>query len=508
MFLVNQILRKKIAQYVQERINECNLGDFYSQGFEIGFGDPEAKVTIDSGKVTVNVNQRINIIKGDSSASKSEHKVEVVSKFGKLYDTAKQVYTKEMESAFLENYSEDVLRMYAPVDGVELGCSPKIWKTREVIDGLKNALEANVAAVKMKGDYYSLNDKKDEYFVVNSKVDEAVRFMYSKEWPGRFEIYGDGVSNEMMIANVVGNQPGLGAMGFCYAPYHFVYDMRFPVMVQVYDSTEIFQFPIVVIIDKNVPRKAAVVQLEEEESLDVCEYADQNIEVKVYDTNLNFVNGNTSVYYQCFDEQCKVGETKNGYLTGRVPTCVNGQLIVKSDGYSEGKQIFSSNRESGAEVIMDREYNLDVDLIVSGGKSNGIAVVLFNGNKVYSTALPEGNKMKLSEGLYNVSVYVYDNSSIIIPGTTKTECYEVPRQGLLAFFGSTREECTNIQIPETKIEQALSGGGQSELYVFSNDLEKGKMTINVGALPKPISLERLQYNFELFDKQGVDLQFG
>ena len=63
-----------------------------------------------------------------------------------------------------------------------------------------------------------------------------------------------------MIAKPIGTQPGLSAMKFCYAPYKFVYDMYFPVLIQVYskdDANEVFQFPVSVVINKNMPREAA-----------------------------------------------------------------------------------------------------------------------------------------------------------------------------------------------------------------------------------------------------------
>ena len=72
-------------------------------------------------------------------------------------------------------------------------------------------------------------------------------------------------------------------------------------------------------------------------------------------------------------------------------------------------------------IILDREYNIKLDLRIGGRELDGTAIVIFNRDgKSVSTALPDANEIKLSEGNYELIVYVYGNSSIIIPGSKKT----------------------------------------------------------------------------------------
>ena len=99
----------------------------------------------------VNVDSNLYVSKGTDSGSKNSFSVSVDSKLGNLYQNALSIYNLERSNAFLENYSVDVLRIYAPVDGVDSSCSPKIWKTPDVVSGLKDALSANIAAIKFKG---------------------------------------------------------------------------------------------------------------------------------------------------------------------------------------------------------------------------------------------------------------------------------------------------------------------------------------------------------------------
>src|SRR3989338_10555856 len=119
-----------------------------------------------------------------------------------------------------------------------------------------NALEANIPAIKIKGDYYKLNEKENKYFIqdIGENVDFNVNFMYSKHWPLKLEIWPS--EEGLLKAEPVGLQEGMGMLGFCYTPYHFVYDFAYPVLIQLYSGSEIFQFPVVVFIEKNQPRES------------------------------------------------------------------------------------------------------------------------------------------------------------------------------------------------------------------------------------------------------------
>src|SRR3989344_1737948 len=499
-----------IAKYVGERMGDCNFDEFYSQGFDIQFSEASARITVRDTSVDVVVNSNLVVSKGDESARREIHEVNVNSKLGKFYNLATKIYDKEKEDGIFDIYAEDVLRLYSTVDGVELSCSGKVWKTTDVIGELKEGLEANMAAIKFKGNYYKI-DSKEKYYVVDlgTNVDESVNLIYSRSMPTKIEINGEGINDQLMIASPVGIQEGLGVMGFCYSPYHFVYDMSFPVLVQIYNSGELFQFPVVAIVDKNVARKAQFSEIAPEEDIeqDLCEFANKDIEVNLYDSNLNKVDGNVS--YQCFSQRCDLGETRGGQIEAKVPSCLNGYIIVRGGSTSEKKELFSSNSQSKADIILDRLHNVQVDLRVGGKPLEGTAIITFasrNGGRTVSTALPDASNMEISEGDYDATVYVYGNSGITIPASKKTQCQELPRTGILGFFGSTKEQCFEIEIPETKIDYALRGGGKGEVYLLDSQLQTGKITIDVDELPIPKTLEELQYNYQAFDSQGVSVE--
>ncbi len=310
-----------------------------------------------------------------------------------------------------------------------------------------------------------------------------------------------GSNQELMIAKPLGNQQGLGVMGFCYAPYHFVYDLSFPVLIQISDGNEIFQFPLAVIIDKNMPRQAAFSQLEETETEDLCAFPTQDITVTTYATNLQKIDANIS--YECFNQICQLGQTNQGILKTKVPACLNGYVHAQASNFAEKKQIVSSNKESHAELIMDQEYPVLVQLEVDNKPLTGTALITFEGQETKTLSLPDAQQITLAEGLYNITVHVYGNTSIRIPATTSQQCYQAPTSGIAGIFGGTQEKCVQITLPETTIDYALLGGGSTTQYLLATDLTKGKIQLQVQGLPVPTSLEQLQYNYESFANKKI-----
>ena len=134
-------LEQELEQYVRERLADCDFSPFYAQGFSLEFSQPEVQVQIQDANVRVDVDADVSATLEERSAQKTSHRVDVASNFGGLYTEAVKLYTLEKQSAFLENYSVDVLRLYAPVDGVALGCDVKTWKAQEVVNNLRNSLQ-------------------------------------------------------------------------------------------------------------------------------------------------------------------------------------------------------------------------------------------------------------------------------------------------------------------------------------------------------------------------------
>ena len=122
-------------------------------------------------------------------------------------------------------------------------------------------------------------------------------------------------------------------------------------------------------------------------------------------------------------------------------------------------------------------------------------------------ACPSQKQIRLSEGQYDLSVYIYRESGITIPAMKEQYCSEVPKSGVLGVFGLTEEKCFNIDLPSQELSNVISGGGKGQDYVIESQLEKGNLAIKVESIPLPSSLEALQDSYNLLEIKPVYLEF-
>jgi hypothetical protein len=489
-------MQEHLGRFVEERVENCNFDEFYNQSFEISKGKPSVSAVIKGNNIEINLEMDLFLSKGEDSALIQNHKVIVNSKLGNLYDEAIKVYEKEQKDLFLEKYGVDILRLYAPVDGVEFSCSPLTWNAEEIFDDLSEAIEVNTLALKSGG-------SKNDYFSVEG-LSGDVRFINSRFWSSSFEV--NPAEGPLLMAGPVGNQPGLGILGFCYVTYHFVYDVKYPVLVQVQEDSEIFQFPLAVVILGNKERQP----LDSSSSFigvpELCQYKNTPLEVSIYDNRRRAIDADIS--YECSSTVCYIGKTERGKLNALFPQCVNGRVIARAEGYEGLKETLSIVNPGRLDLVLDKLKEVEVRLKVDGRTSNGPAVINFVSNESsYSIIYPQQKEISLSSGNYDVLVYIYQNTSLKIGESTQKQCVDVPR-GVLGIFGLTKEQCYDINIPEQIISSALSGGGKKSYYLASNELESARyVDINAEGLPKPTTLEQLQVNYVLFEDKSLDIAF-
>ena len=499
-------MQNELERFIEEKINTCVFDFYYEQGFEISLGEPKADVKIEDNEVKVDLDLNLKINKEEDTFLVSNHKTSVTSQLGTLYDSARKIYEKEQKEMFLEEYGIDILRLYAPVDGVELTCSPLTWNADEVFNELQEAIEINTAALRTNSGDYVLKNKQSQYFVIDTEIDEEIRFINSRNWTYGFEVNPS--KGALLMASPVGNQPGLGILGFCYVPYHFVYDIKYPILVQVCNKDEIFQFPLAVVIKGNQPREplegAIAVELE---IFDFCEYKNTLTQVNVYDNELNPVDAEIS--YECSGTICDIGKTENGILEENFPQCANGFIRVNAEGFEEEKYFYSTTIQGTVDIILNKIYELDVNLKLDNRDYPQNAIINFVSDKSSKTILyPEQNLINLSEGQYQIQVYIYKNSSLKLDATEYNQCIEVPKEGLGGLFGLTQEKCFDVEIPAQIISNALSGGGKQEYYILESELkESNVIDINSKSLPTPISIEQLQENYNLFETKKLNINF-
>jgi len=501
-----RIIESEIEKYILEVEPNCRLDEYESQGIYTEYGgDSVAKVIVGDKNVRLEFEKKLYFNKENFSQSFFEHKVEVDSSLGSLFNRALKVFELEKENNFLEDYTIDFLRLYAPVDGFELSCSPLTWNANNVYEDLFSGIINNVNFLKGEENDFELVNLENKYFVVD--LDENVKFLTLSDWPKYFEV--NPTQGSMMIANSVGNQEGLGILGFCFVPYHFVYSLKYSVLVQIAQGDEIFQFPIVVSIEKNKPYKDYLPSESFGGVVDnqICEFKNTLSEVSVYDETLNSIEANVS--YSCFNENCFIGETVNGKLNEFFPQCVNGLLKVESEGYSSNILVMNTISESEIDVFLEKEYVLDLELEIEGKSFGESAIINVNKNdESFLIVYPETKKISLSEGEYEFLVYVYKPLNLSLGSSTYSQCVSVPRGGIGGYLGLRKENCFDVEIPETLVTSVLSAGGKRSIYIAREDLrENNKLILGAENLLDVKSIEDISTNYLLFDEKKLEVVF-
>ncbi|MCF7910264.1 hypothetical protein K9L16_01170 [Candidatus Pacearchaeota archaeon] len=508
-------MEEQLAEYIGENLENCIFDNFYEQDFEIITQSENARTDVDirDDEVRVSLDMNFAVRNSEASAVIDKHNLIVNSRLGEFYDSAKKVFENEQETLFLEEYGVDTLRLYAPVDGVELTCSPLTWNANEVFDELQEAIEANTFALRNKGSSYSLSEKENKYFIVDLGVKNDVRFLNSRNWSNSFEVNPSqgGSGSPLLISKPVGNQQGLGILGFCYVPYHFVYDLNYPVLVQVGDleTGEFFQFPVAVVIRGNLPREPdeQAVSFNLRGYPEICEYKNTGFEVRTYDANLNSVDAKIS--FECFGTTCEIGESVNGVFNSNFPQCNNGYIIAEADGFQNSRYLTSTVNSGVAEIILDKVYEQEIVLKLDNSVYSGEAIISFVSNEDSKTLIyPKQKTVELSEGQYEIQVNIYENSSIKLDESKTEQCIEIPKSGVGGFLGLSEEKCFDITIPSQIVSNALAGGGSQSYYILESELETSNiLEINADKLPRPNSLEQLQENYILFEEKGLGVEF-
>jgi len=495
-------MEKELETFIESRVRNCEFQDYRDQGFDISLGEPSAEVSIQDDEVTISLNLDFEIAKGEDSALVKNHKVVVDSGLGGLYESAREIYSEEQEKFFLEEYGIDTLRLYAPVDGTEITCSPLVWNADEVFDELQEAIEVNTLALG--------TDRRNDYFNVDLplKRNQEVSFLNSKTWPHVFEVNPS--DDNLLTASPVGNQPGLGLIGFCYVQYHFVYSVKYPVLVQVEDkrTEEVFQFPMAVVIEGNKPREALAGQAAENVDPELCEYKNTEFEIRTKDGKGEAVESEIS--YECFGQKCNIGQTENGLLKEDFPQCVNGYVLARTPGFRDARYLLSTVSSGSLEISLEKLYEKQVSLKVEGLAYNEEALItFFSGEDSKTIAYPSQRILELGEGQYNVEVYIFKESDVNIGATVTEQCIDVPRSNILGLFGLKEERCFDIEVPERIISNALSGGGRTEIFISETDLiNSNRIEINVESFPEPETVEQIQDNYLLFESSEIEVTFS
>jgi hypothetical protein len=169
--------------------------------------------------------------------------------------------------------------------------------------------------------------------------------------------------------------------------------------------------------------------------------------------------------------------------------------------------------ESSSFLVLEKNYNLSLEVERGGNLlSDDYAVLNFikigdtNTSKTFS--YPEQKYITLSPGDYEITAYIYSNSTIKLEGSTTEKCVDVPKSGLLGVVGLTEKKCFDMNIPNQIVSSAVSGGGTQNYYITESELsESSKLIISAKSFGVPNSATELQKNYNSISTNDLEVIF-
>ena len=441
-----------------------------------------------------------------------------------IYEAATKIIQNEINTNFLEEQTTDMMILYdkIPYDFTELSCSPKIWAVEDVKKDFKDILFVNIPLIKIKNTDYELSEASHKIFEWDSLQENFkhlnINLVYSQNWPFSLEVTPN--DNGILKGRDLGKKLSSQQLGIpiglvCLNEYHFVYDIKYPILIVINDPKAIngngftFQYATQVVIDKNQPRKNQFLPKFEQDQKEFCSrpgYSSRIISL-VKDKNDNFINlGDTEISYKCSTATCDLGKTAidstgEASLTTNIPPCINGLLISKKQGFNPKEITFSSNEPGVVSFVLDKYNEKEIELKIV--EPNGIRDLFESEQVIISLDSPEyktsylssaGNKIKLIPGNYEVkSTIIRDSKTgIRIPGFTQERCTKVTKQGIEGLFGLEEEKCIDIKIEDIILDQIIVGGANTHLQIAKSDLIKdNKLVVYIYYNGIPTNIEEL-----------------
>ncbi|MBL7101095.1 MAG: hypothetical protein ISS23_04030 [Nanoarchaeota archaeon] len=516
-------MSQELKEYIDATIGEC-IDDFSTfEGYKIQYRTPMSEVNIKDNEVQVTLIMPMETeIKGQKFSFRT-FKTEIKTALGDLVNIAQQIVKNEIGSNYLEEKTIDMMVAYEeiPYSGTDLSCGTKTWAVEKVISDFKMILFENIPQIRVAFTDYELPDETHSYFewhVTKKKYENINAFLFfSKSWPFYINIAPkeEGMLKAQQVTDKMGEVGFIAKSIFCMNDWNFVYDIKYPLLVTLYDKENdyTFQFAMQVVIDRNQPRKATIIPDEAAEAdRDYCKFT-RATKSTVYtyeeraDNNLMPLEG-VDIKYKCINHLCDVGTTsrerEDALLSTEFPSCIGGSVTGEKEGYHKVEEIdVDSNQEFSLSLILEEIITKPIKIQVNreGGASSEpapdetVVIELEEPEKGYRTLLiyPDQKTIKLIPGDYKVKEYVIkDGSPIKIPGREIETCVDIPKQGFLGLFGSTEPKCTKAKIPDTEITSLTTGGAEFEWTVNKNELYTSDyVKFYINTKPAPKSLEEI-----------------
>lgn len=520
-------MEQELGIYMNTHLTSCANDFELFSSYNATAGLVSTDVEILEDEVLFTVHYPVHIALDDFSFAFEAFYVSQDIPLGQMYKAAAEIMETENEDFVLEELSYDALVLYdeeVPLSWTGFDCEQETWDVDEVEENLKNILAENILAVKVRGTEYEVHTESDRDYFEFDMLEAApeamsVNMLYSPDWPFSMQVYPSEGSS--MVEDTLTGSPVSSYLSglFCLNNYNFIYDIKYPVLISLYDadSDYRFQFASMVVLDNNQPREntEGLLDLRAVEDT-ICEDVQTELRVDVVeveeDGSLQSIEDAT-VRFQCITSLCALGSTgrEDSFL---VPACVNAVVSAEKEGYQKGSEIVSTVEDSSVTVVLEKYYNLTYDIAVVDAEGNVrnpasdevLFVTLTDKDTGYSTTVSypyTSDSLLLIPGEYSVQGNLVSEVpfDISIDSSEYTTCTSVPHISLSGLFGFENDaDCTDVEISEVELQTALAGGVDRSWQLDRYDVQDAShVTLYVTSPGLPEDVDELEEVYAYVD---------
>ncbi len=421
----------ELATYIEQNLPDCtNDFEAFKDQFEIESKDPKVEILFRDTDLMVMIEYPIRIQDlYDYKATKlSEFTVVVPVNLKSAHDLASKIMAKQHEKYLFENITLDIMAANSgefPFTGMEMQCDSLGWTVPQIKKRLQEVMVANLPRVRVKNTDYPPFEREEafyeqyakytflemmeklyedypdgyfpddsefalditnevsdsyEYFKLFLDVDSEApnmrtSFMHFPEWDMEMVIHP--TDGERLIPR---ESPGGGVLSFmCIQVYHYTYNIRYPIMVRIWDPyafmgrgfTFQFAFPVLIMQNQGVHDVFRVANFDSFRTVyDFCDpnesYGDIVYKIKAKGVDEDGYTGQAlngvNISYQCLNRRCDgIGMTEfKGTLETNLPEgCTGARVYGEKEGYLEGMAVVTGE---DVEIQMEKLRKFEVEI--------------------------------------------------------------------------------------------------------------------------------------------------
>ena len=505
-------IESQLESFIEKELPSClgNFEELREQGFEINeLGDINADVRIAQEDVVVILDYGLEVKKGELETRLSQFFTRVPVNLEKIYNLATEITNMEQEYHFLERQTMNLIAAFSAVDEEKLPpmtdmrfefASTNSWKKSEVKEKLTGLLASYIPLFQVDGTKnfertfhpYELKQRLYDSMIIplaDSNYNQLdISFAYLDFWPIYFDIDCDGeiCEPESASSNL------LSFIGI--QRYNFVYDVSYPVMVEISDSSALDGrgYKFIFFLESNVrnnkelktdfrPLETASVA---QTSL-LCSTENRNsadVTIKALDSLETSPLGDVSITMNIAGESCYIGKTDaEGILRAKFPSGAVGSTVtlLKRD-YISRTMPFDAHptRELSLEASLDplKEKKIQVRKKLIEKTSNGWTFT----NRIVELGQNEEAFVTLRR-LSTLEEEDFD-SAAAVEGTAKGDIRLAPGRYEV---GITMLQRDSISIPQKKIRKKTGLFSEQEFtmpgveFGESNPYPSGGLRLNI-----------------------------